>query len=55
LQDVKNACWHAGFVADNRVVFNTGGNRHRLIEHINYAEIQPQVLTNDAIELAGIL
>ncbi len=27
---------HASFVADNRVVFNIGGNKYRLVAHVNY-------------------
>ena len=26
----------ASFVSDNRVVFNIGGNKHRLVVHVNY-------------------
>lgn len=26
----------ASFVGDNRVVFNIGGNKHRLVVHVNY-------------------
>jgi mRNA interferase HigB len=26
----------ASIVADNRVVFNIGGNKHRLVVHVNY-------------------
>ncbi|MCY4499502.1 MAG: type II toxin-antitoxin system HigB family toxin [Rhodospirillaceae bacterium] len=28
--------WHASFVADNRVIFNIGGNKYRLVVHVNY-------------------
>jgi mRNA interferase HigB len=28
---------HASFVGDNRVVFNIGGNKYRLIVAVNYA------------------
>lgn len=35
-QDIKNVYRHASFVADNRVVFNIGGNSYRLIVHVNY-------------------
>lgn len=27
---------HASFVADNRVIFNIGGNKYRLITHVNF-------------------
>lgn len=46
--EAKNATWKtpadikvryrsASFLADNRVVFNIGGNKHRLVVHVNYA------------------
>ncbi|MGJ3501738.1 type II toxin-antitoxin system HigB family toxin [Piscirickettsia salmonis] len=35
-QDIKNVYANASFVANNRVVFNLGGNKYRLIGAINY-------------------
>ncbi len=34
--DIKGRYRSASFVADNRVVFNIGGNKHRLVVHVNY-------------------
>jgi mRNA interferase HigB len=34
--DIKTKYRSASFVADNRVVFNIGGNKHRLVVHVNY-------------------
>ena len=34
--DVKAEYASASIVADNRVVFNIGGNSYRLVVHINY-------------------
>lgn len=34
--DIKAAYPSASIVADNRVVFNIGGNKHRLVVHVNY-------------------
>ena len=34
--DIKRQFSHASFVQDNRVVFNIGGNKFRLITWINY-------------------
>jgi mRNA interferase HigB len=34
--DIKARYRSASFVADNRVVFNIGGNKHRLVVHVNY-------------------
>ena len=34
--DLKARYRSASFVSDNRVVFNIGGNRHRLVVHVNY-------------------
>lgn len=45
--EAKSAAWRspanikaryrsASFVSDNRVVFNIGGNKHRLVVHLNY-------------------
>jgi mRNA interferase HigB len=34
--DIKGRYRSASFVADNRVVFNVGGNKHRLVVHVNY-------------------
>lgn len=35
-QDIKNAYASASFVAGNRVVFNIGGNKFRLVVKIKY-------------------
>ncbi|HTU09409.1 MAG TPA: type II toxin-antitoxin system HigB family toxin [Allosphingosinicella sp.] len=35
--DIKARYRSASFVADNRVIFNIGGNKHRLVVHVNYA------------------
>lgn len=35
-QSIKSRYRHASFVADNRVVFNIGGNNFRLVVHVNY-------------------
>ena len=34
--DIKARYRSASFVSDNRVVFNIGGNKHRLVVHLNY-------------------
>src|SRR5215469_3186838 len=34
--DIKDRYRSASFVGDNRVVFNIGGNKHRLVVHVNY-------------------
>lgn len=34
--DIKKQYRSASFLADNRVVFNIGGNKHRLVVHVNY-------------------
>jgi mRNA interferase HigB len=34
--DIKARYRSASFVGDNRVVFNIGGNKHRLVVHVNY-------------------
>lgn len=34
--DIKARYRSASFVSDNRVVFNIGGNKHRLVVHVNY-------------------
>lgn len=34
--DVKRAFGSADFVVDNRVIFNIGGNKYRLIVHFAY-------------------
>ncbi len=36
-QDVKDDFKSADFLADNRVVFNIGGNNYRLVVRISYA------------------
>ncbi len=35
-QDIKNAHRSADFLADNRVIFNIGGNKYRLIVKVEY-------------------
>ena len=35
-QDVKGQYSTASFLGDNRVVFNVGGNKYRLIVKVNY-------------------
>jgi mRNA interferase HigB len=35
--DIKAAFGSADFVGDNRVIFNIGGNKFRLIVHVAYA------------------
>ncbi len=35
-QAIKERYRHASFVADRRVIFNIGGNKYRLIAHVNY-------------------
>ena len=35
-QAIKRRYRHASFLGDNRVVFNIGGNRYRLVAHVNY-------------------
>ena len=35
-QEIKRRYSHASFVADNRVIFNIGGNKYRLVAHVNY-------------------
>ena len=34
--DIKSRYQHASFLKGNRVVFNLGGNKYRLIVHANY-------------------
>jgi mRNA interferase HigB len=34
--DIKAQFAHASFVGDNRMVFNIGGNKYRLVAAINY-------------------
>lgn len=34
--NIKARYRSASFVSDNRVVFNIGGNKHRLVVHLNY-------------------
>jgi mRNA interferase HigB len=36
-QDIKNLYVNASFVGGNRVVFNIGGNKYRLIVEVQYA------------------
>jgi mRNA interferase HigB len=35
-QAVKRRYRSASFVADNRIIFNIGGNKYRLVVHVNY-------------------
>ena len=35
-QTIKAHYRQASFLADNRVVFNIGGNKFRLVAHVNY-------------------
>jgi len=35
-EDIKARYRSASFLSDNRVVFNIGGNKHRLVVHVNY-------------------
>jgi mRNA interferase HigB len=35
-QAIKRSYRHASFVVDNRVIFNIGGNKYRLVVHVNY-------------------
>lgn len=34
--DIKTRYRSASIIGDNRVVFNIGGNKHRLVVHVNY-------------------
>jgi mRNA interferase HigB len=34
---IKSACRSASFVGNDRVVFNIGGNKYRLVVRVNYA------------------
>lgn len=35
-QDIKDMYGSADFVGDNRVIFNVGGNKYRLVVHVSY-------------------
>ncbi len=35
-EDIKRRYGHASFLRGNRVVFNIGGNKFRLVAHVNY-------------------
>lgn len=35
-QEVKKRFRSASFIGDNRIVFNIGGNRYRLVAKVNY-------------------
>ena len=35
-EDIKSRYQHASFLKSNRVVFNIGGNKYRLIVSVNY-------------------
>lgn len=37
-QDIRNAIRSADFLSGNRVIFNIGGNKHRLVVMIVYAD-----------------
>jgi len=34
--DIKRRYRHASFIKGNRVIFNIGGNKYRLVTHVNY-------------------
>jgi mRNA interferase HigB len=34
--EIRRRYRHASFLADNRVVFNIGGNKYRLVAHLNH-------------------
>jgi mRNA interferase HigB len=34
--DIKRRYGHASFLKGNRVIFNIGGNKYRLVVHVNY-------------------
>ena len=34
--DIKSRFPSASFLADDRIVFNVGGNKHRLVVHVSY-------------------
>ena len=36
-EDIKRRYRHASFLKRNRVIFNIGGNKYRLVVHANYA------------------
>ena len=36
-QDIRNAIGSADFLSGNRVIFNIGGNKHRLLVVVSYA------------------
>jgi len=36
-QAIKRRYRHASFVGDSRVIFNIGGNKYRLVAHVNFA------------------
>ena len=35
-EDIKRRYRHASFLKANRVIFNIGGNKYRLVVHVNY-------------------
>jgi mRNA interferase HigB len=35
--DIRAMFGSADFIADNRVIFNIGGNKYRLVAHVSYA------------------
>src|SRR5210317_2039644 len=35
-EDIKRTCRHASFFKGNRVIFNIGGNKYRLVVRANY-------------------
>lgn len=43
-QDIKNAIRSADFLSGNRIIFNIGGNKHRLVVMVVYAQGRVYVL-----------
>ena len=43
-QDIRNAIRSADFLSGNRVIFNIGGNKHRLVVMVVYAQGRVYVL-----------
>ena len=35
-EDIKRRYRHASFLKGNRIIFNIGGNKYRLLVHANY-------------------
>lgn len=42
-QDIKNLNASASFVGNNRVVFNIGGNKYRLVVDVQYVAGRPRL------------